>query len=100
VVSGAVFRPSRSPAPVAFDALGHTAAPQPVEPMPAFELVGVVLGPMRAAAIRGIPGFDGAQVLTEGEERAGLAVIRIDSSGVVARWRGDSLRLALAREGT
>jgi hypothetical protein len=93
------FRPTRAPAPIPFDPLGSQPTAPLVEPQPSFVLVGLVLGPARAAVIRGIPGLEVAQVLGEGDERAGLRVIRIDRAGVSAVWRGDSLRLALPREG-
>jgi hypothetical protein len=95
----ALFRPTRKPAPTAFDPMGNQPTVPVVESQPAFVLVGLVLGAARAAVIRGIPGLEAAQVLGEGDERAGLRVIRIDRAGVSAVWRGDSLRLALPREG-
>jgi hypothetical protein len=95
----ALFRPTRKPAPTPFDPMGNQPTVPVVESQPAFVLVGLVLGPARAAVIRGIPGLEVAQVLGEGDERAGLRVIRIDRAGVYAVWRGDSLRLALPREG-
>jgi hypothetical protein len=94
-----VFRPARAPAPIPFDPTGNQLTTPAVESQPAFALVGLVLGAARAAVIRGIPGLEAAQVLAEGEERAGLRVIRIAPTGVVAAWRGDTLRLALPREG-
>jgi hypothetical protein len=94
-----VFRPERSPAPIPFDPRGTQQLPPAPEPVPAFALVGVLLGPARAAVIRGIPGFDAPQVMAEGEERDQLRVVRIEVTYVAILWRGDSLRLELPKEG-
>jgi hypothetical protein len=95
----ALFRPARTPALIPFDPLGNQPTVAVVEAQPSFALVGLVLGAARAAVILGIPGLEAAQVLAEGDERAGLRVIRIDRAGVSAVWRGDSLRLVLPPEG-
>jgi hypothetical protein len=90
---------TRAPAPVPFDPLGGPTGTAPPERRPALVLAGFVLGPFRAALVRGIPGHEAVQVLAEGEELSGVRVLRIDTAGAVLLWRSDTVRVVLGKEG-
>jgi hypothetical protein len=97
-----LFRPDRLPAPVPFDPLapGGGAAPVPAPPpRPTLVLVGLVLGSPRAALIRGLDGTPEARLLAEGEEWAGLRVLRVLPDAVVLKSGRDTVRLAWPEEG-
>ena len=98
VPRGGLFRVTRSPAPVPFDAHGEQLAVAAVEPRPTLALAGLVLGTTRAALIRGLPGHEAVQVLAEGDEVGGVRLVRVDSVTAVLIWRSDTLRVALPRE--
>lgn len=100
VPARALFRITRVPAPVPFDPRGEAPEIPPAEPKPMLVLVGVVLGPARAALVRGIPGLDGVQVITEGEEIGGVRVVRVEAAEAVLQWRADTIRVVLPRETT
>lgn len=83
VVSRDLFRFGRRPAPVAYDAardvqtVAVVAAPKPV-----LLLVGIVAGAEPTAVIEGFPGVEGARVVRQGDEVAGLKVTRIGAAQV------------------
>lgn len=93
-----LFRASRTPAPVPFDPQGTQPDAVLQEQRPTFGLAGLVLGPSRAALLRGIPGLDGVQVIGEGDEVAGLRLISVSDSGVTVMWRGERLWVGLPQE--
>jgi hypothetical protein len=90
VIQRNVFRSDRRPAPARYQPGGQ--AP-PLEPRPPLSVAGVVLGRIRAALLRGLPGVDGVRVLAEGETAAGVRVLRVADTVVVVTWRADTLSL-------
>lgn len=78
VVSRNVFRTTRRPAPVAYDANALSGpVGEPPMPKPMLALVGIVEGDAPTAVIEGFPGVDGPRVVRIGETVAGLRVTRI-----------------------
>lgn len=69
-------------------------------PRPRLVLRGFVVGARRAAVIEGLPGIEGARVLRQGDEEAGVRVARIDGDRVVVRMKDTTWALKVGEPGS
>ena len=84
VIGRDLFRVSRRPSPVAYNAQRGAVpvADVPRPPRPVLVLVGIVAGSEPSAVIEGFPGIEGARAVRVGDEVSGLKVARIGKSDV------------------
>jgi hypothetical protein len=83
-----LFRAARSPTSMHYSEVPVRPAPTQVPqrpPKPTIALAGIVGGPIAAVVLEGLPGLEGARVLTAGDSAAGIRVLRITRSLVTLR---------------